>query len=58
MSALANLKKPPAKVRHKERPLQVEAIQAEHVDVPVVMAGHGEVKALDVVSIASELSGR
>lgn len=57
MFALAKMKKPPAEVKYEERPLRVEAVRVEPEDVPVVITGYGEMKALDVVSIAAEVSG-
>jgi RND family efflux transporter MFP subunit len=58
MLGLASLKKPPTEAKHEERALRVEALRAEQQDVPVVITGHGEVKALDVVSIAPEVAGK
>ena len=58
MSALAKMRQPPAKVIPKERPLSVEVQKAELENVPVIITGYGEVKALDVVSISSEVSGK
>lgn len=58
MNMFANMKTPPAKMKHIERPLQVEAMRAETEDVPVFMTGYGEVKALDIVNISPEVSGK
>lgn len=58
MAMLARLKTPPAEAKTGERPLRVEALQVEQEDVPVFIAGHGEVKALNVVSIAPEVPGK
>lgn len=58
MAMLARLKTPPAEAKNGERPLRVEALQVEQEDVPVFIAGHGEVKALNVVSIAPEVPGK
>ncbi len=58
MLALASLRKPPAEVERQERALRVAALRVEEEDVPVFITGYGEVKALDVVSIASEVSGK
>ena len=58
MSKLASLKKPPTEVKVKERPLRVEAIQVKLNDFPVFITGYGEAKALNVVSIAPEVSGK
>ncbi|MDM8552903.1 biotin/lipoyl-binding protein, partial [Desulfobacterales bacterium HSG2] len=58
MRKLASMKKPPAEAKYQERPLQVEVLRAEPEDVPVSVSGFGEVKALDTVSIAAEVSGK
>jgi RND family efflux transporter MFP subunit len=58
MFSLASLRKPPAEVTRQERALQVEGLRIHREDVPVLITGYGEVKALDVVSIAPEVSGK
>lgn len=58
MAALAAMRKPPAEARPQERAIRVEVRQAVVRDVPVSIAGHGEVRALNTVSIAPEVSGR
>jgi RND family efflux transporter MFP subunit len=58
MTKLASLKKPPAEAKLEERPLRVEARTVTPEDVPVFITGHGEVKALNVVSIAPEVPGK
>ncbi len=58
MAALASMRKPPAEARPQERALQVEVARAEPRNVPVTIIGHGEVRAKNEVSIASEVSGR
>ena len=58
MMALANLKKPPAEVLPEEHALRVEAMAARLADVPVVIGGFGEVRALDVVPISPEVTGK
>ena len=58
MVMLIRLKKPPAEAENGERSLHVEAIQIKKEDVPVFITGYGEVKALTVVPIAPEVSGR
>lgn len=58
MLALASMKKPPAEARLDERPLHVEVKEAVSRDVPVAIAGYGEARALDVVTISPEVSGR
>jgi RND family efflux transporter MFP subunit len=57
MAKLANLKKPPVEVKNEERALRVEAVRVEPADVPVVITGYGEARALNVVTIAPEVSG-
>ena len=58
MAMLASMKTPPAEAKNGERPLRVEAVQIEQEDVPVFITGYGEVKALNVVPIAPEVSGK
>ena len=58
MMALANLKRPPAEARLEERPIRVQAVSATPVDVSVTITGYGEVRALDVVPISPEVSGK
>jgi RND family efflux transporter MFP subunit len=58
MVMLTRLKKPPAETEHGERSLRVEAIQIKKEDISVIISGYGEVKALTVVPIAPEVSGR
>jgi multidrug efflux pump subunit AcrA (membrane-fusion protein) len=58
MTALSSLKKAPAEAKPEERALKVQAVTAEPQDYPVVITGYGEVKALTVVAIASEVAGR
>ena len=52
MKMLASLKKPPVEAKNGERSLRVEALQVKQEDIPVFIAGYGEVKALNVVPIA------
>jgi len=58
MSMLAAMKKPPAEAQHKEMSLKVETVKAVLEDVSVIITGYGEVKALNYVSIAPEVSGK
>ena len=58
MAILARLKTPPAEAKNGERPLKVEALQVGQKDISVFITGYGEVKALNVVSIASEVPGK
>jgi RND family efflux transporter MFP subunit len=57
MLALARLKKPPAEARYEERSIQVEAMTAVYVDIPVVINGYGQVSPLDIVPISPEIPG-
>ncbi len=52
------LKKPPPQMPIPEPTLQVEVLDAKPENVPVTITGYGEVKALNSVSIAPEVSGR
>ena len=58
MQVLASFKKAPVQVTRPENPLRVETKKVEAVTVPVVITGHGEVRALNSVMIAPEVSGR
>jgi len=58
MSTLASLKTPPIETKNSERPLPVEALQITKMDAPIYITGYGEVKALNVVPISSEVSGK
>lgn len=58
--ALILLRKPPAEASptDKEKPIQVEAVAVQPKDVPVTITGWGPAKALNVVKIGPEVSGR
>jgi len=58
MTILSMSKTPPAAAKNGERPLKVEALRVEQKDISVFITGYGQVKALNVVSIASEVSGK
>lgn len=58
MSMLASSKTPPVETKNSERPLRVEALQITKEDAPINITGCGEVKALNVVPISSEVSGK
>ena len=58
MKLLAGIKKPPEEISSKEIALKVEVISAVAEDVPVYLTGYGEVKSLNSVSIAPEVSGK
>jgi RND family efflux transporter MFP subunit len=58
MAMMIRLKKPPAEAKNNERALRVETVQIKKEDITVFISGYGEVKALTVVPIASEVPGR
>jgi len=58
MNGLASLKKPPAEAKFEERAIKVQVQTAQPNDFPVVITGYGEARALTVVTIAPEVSGR
>jgi len=58
MSKLASLKKPPAESPVTERRLRVEIMKAHPENVPVFIAGYGEVRVLNEVAITPEVSGK
>ena len=58
MNGLASLKQPPAEAKSEERPIKVQTITAALQDYPVVITGYGEARALTVVTVAPEVSGR
>ena len=58
MMWLTGLKKPPVKLKTQERPICVEAVRGVVEDVPVFITGYGEVRALDILSVAPEVSGK
>jgi multidrug efflux system membrane fusion protein len=55
---LASLKQPPKEVTTQERPLRVTVQKAHLTDIAVQISGYGEVRAVDTVAIAPEVSGR
>jgi RND family efflux transporter MFP subunit len=58
MKGLASLKKPPAEAKTEERAIRVKTMTVRPQDYPVTITGYGETKALTVVTIASEVTGR
>jgi RND family efflux transporter MFP subunit len=58
MSMLASFKASPVQTKISERPIRVEALQMTKEDAPIFIFGYGEVKALNVVPISSEVSGK
>lgn len=53
-----SLRKPPPQMPIPEPVLQVEVLDTKPENVPVAITGYGEVKTLNTVSIAPEVSGR
>ena len=58
MTGIANMKSPPMEIKQMEPSLSVEVMEAKAEDVPVFIKGYGEVRSLDVVNIAPEVSGK
>lgn len=58
MNGLASLKQPPAEAKTEERALKVQTTTAQPGDYPVIISGYGEARALTVVTIAPEVTGR
>lgn len=58
MSALGAMRRPPAEILPQERRLKVAVQPAVRADVPVSILGYGEVRPVNQVQIAAEISGR
>jgi len=60
MAGLILLRKPPAEAStaDKEKAIHVEVVAVQPKDVPITITGYGQAKALNVVKIAPEVSGR
>lgn len=58
MLVLASFKKPPARAEHAERALRVRVLTMHAQDAQVSISGYGNVRAVDVVPISAEVSGR
>jgi len=58
MAGLASLKKPPAEIEVRERPVKVEVVEARRIDHPVSITGYGEARAIRDVVISPEVSGK
>jgi multidrug efflux system membrane fusion protein len=58
MLGLLALKQPPEQAEIKERVLEVEVATVQPEDVPVVISGFGQVRAVDQVALAPEVAGR
>ncbi|MBI2423120.1 MAG: HlyD family efflux transporter periplasmic adaptor subunit [Candidatus Hydrogenedentes bacterium] len=57
MFLLSSLKKEPAAAEIKEHSLKVETLPLHPEDVPVLITGYGEVRALDTVKISAQVAG-
>jgi RND family efflux transporter MFP subunit len=58
LAALASMKETPDKAKQSKKALPVSVVEVKPENVPVMISGYGEAKALDVVSISSEISGK
>jgi len=58
MVLLSLMRKPPAEIPNVEKAARVHALRVQPEDVQVVITGYGELRAMDVVDIASEVSGK
>ena len=58
MNGLASLKQPPAEAIIEERATKVETLTVRPRDYPVHITGYGEARALTIVNVAPEVSGR
>ncbi len=56
-NVLSLMKQRPAEAKPVERALNVEVVSVEPEDVPVIIAGLGSVRPVDVVSVAPEVAG-
>jgi len=58
MNKLAKLKKPPVEAKQSERVLQVQGMIVQTEDIQTTLSGYGEVRSINSVSIAPEVTGR
>jgi len=58
MNKLAKLKKPPVEAKQSENVLQVKGMIVQTEDIQTTLSGYGEVRPINTVSIAPEVSGR
>ncbi len=58
MLIMDSMKKPPREIKYKERPIEVETINASPEDVRVIIRGFGEIKPLVTVPVSPEVSGK
>lgn len=57
MASMIMLKEEPAEAHNVERTLAVDTLEVGPEDVPVTVAGLGEVRALNVVAVSAEIPG-
>ncbi len=57
-TVLASLKKPPAEVATRERPIKVTVLAVQAKTIPVTITGYGQVQALNSVKISAEVAGQ
>ncbi len=55
---LKKMKKPPVQTQTVERGVPVEAVRAERTDIPVHVAGLGQITSRRVVPLSAEVAGR
>lgn len=58
MKSLASLKEPPKEAEKSENALQVEAVQVQYGNYPVMITGYGEASSLKIVPVAPEVPGK
>lgn len=58
MKGLANLKQPPTEAETEERAIKVRTMMVQPRNYPVAITGYGQARALTVVTVAPEISGR
>ena len=58
MIGLSRLKKAPDKAPVRELPILVAAVRGVFEDIPVFITGYGEVRSLNTLSLAPEISGK
>ena len=55
---LKKMKKPPVQTETAERPIVVEAMRAELVNIPVRVTGFGQISSRTVVPLSAEVAGK
>lgn len=58
MKKISSVKKPPSEIKASEKSVRVETMEATPENVPVFITGYGDVKIVDAVRIAPEVSGK